>query len=123
MGLFQVFTCGDLCEITYNNYIHTDTELKVLQATLTGPQTAKRDAMPLGAPWVGGGYKYLPSEVMGLDASNEKGRTKKQADQACPHSHSQQRLQSAQQGRARCPCRWALPGWAATDCFPASTCA
>ena len=82
VGLFQVFTCGDLCEITYNNYIHTKEELQVLQATLTGPQKAERAAMPLGAPWVGG-YKYLPSEVMGLDASNEKVRTDKQADQAC----------------------------------------
>lgn len=59
----------------------------MLQETLTGPQKAKRDAMPLGAPWVGG-YKYLPSEVMGLDASNEKARNEKQADQACSHSHS-----------------------------------
>ena len=86
----------------------------MLQNTLTGPQKAKRNAMHLGDPSVGS-YKYLPSEVMDLAANNEKARIEKQANQACSHSHSQQHSQCVQLGKSRCPCRWALPGWAATQ--------
>lgn len=69
LGVAQVFTYGDLCQITYNNYIRDDDALGAVKKGLSDEQKAMRSAFQTGSPLLGG-FKYLPSELMKLPATN-----------------------------------------------------
>ncbi len=66
----QVFLYGDLCEITYNNYVHNKEELEAVMKQLEASGKAEeRAGSVLGGVWVGG-FKYGPSELMALPAGD-----------------------------------------------------
>ena len=65
----QVFMYGDLCQITYNNYIRDREALNAVKDGLSDEQKAMRGAFQTGCPLLGG-FKYLPSELMQLPAEN-----------------------------------------------------
>ena len=60
---------GDLCQMTYDNYIRTKPEKEAVEEGLTEDQVKLRKAFQTGCPMVGG-FKYLPSELMKLPAMN-----------------------------------------------------
>ena len=60
---------GDLCQITYNNYIRDKPALAAVKDGLSDEQNALRGAFQTGCPLLGG-FKYLPSELMQLPATN-----------------------------------------------------
>ncbi len=68
----QVFLYGDLCEITYNNYVHNEAERAAVEKQLAARGKAEqRAASVLGGVWVGG-FRYGPSELMALPAGNKQ---------------------------------------------------
>ncbi|KAK9842083.1 hypothetical protein WJX81_007691 [Elliptochloris bilobata] len=69
--LAAVFMYGDLCQLTYDNYIRNGATLDALVETLTDSQKAARKAFQPDSPLVGG-YKYLPSELMAVPAGNKQ---------------------------------------------------
>ena len=60
---------GDLCQITYNNFIRDKAALAAVSEGLSDEQKAMRGAFQTGCPLLGG-FKYLPSELMQLPAGN-----------------------------------------------------
>lgn len=57
----EVCKCGDLCEITYNNFLNNDKTLSTFKdATKANPILAKHKKV--------GDFKYGPNEVMKLPA-------------------------------------------------------
>ena len=64
-----MFTYGDMCQITYNNYIRDGDALAAVKAGLSDEQKQMRSAFQTGCPLLGG-FKYLPSELMGLPATD-----------------------------------------------------
>ena len=65
----QVFMYGDLCQMTYNNFIRDKPALAAVSAGLSEEQKAIRGAFQTGCPLLGG-FKYLPSELMQLPAGD-----------------------------------------------------
>ena len=65
----QVLMYGDLCQMTYDNYIRTEPERKAVFDGLNKDQKIARNKFQTGCPMVGG-FKYLPSELMDLPATN-----------------------------------------------------
>ena len=65
----QVFKYGDLCQMTYDNYIRDGDALAAVKAGLSNEQERMRSAFQTGCPLLGG-FKYLPSELMELPATN-----------------------------------------------------
>ena len=60
---------GDLCQITYNNFIRDKAALAAVSEGLSDEQKAMRGAFQTGCPLLGG-FRYLPSELMQLPAGN-----------------------------------------------------
>ena len=56
---------GDLCQMTYDNYIRDQPTLDEVKGGLSDEQKEERSAFQTGAPRLGG-FKYLPSELMEL---------------------------------------------------------
>jgi hypothetical protein len=72
MASAQVFLYADLCELTYNNYVHNKAEQAAVEKQLAADGKAEeRAASVLGGVWVGG-FRYGPSELMALPAGNKQ---------------------------------------------------
>ena len=65
----QIFMYGDLCQMTYNNFIRDSKALDAVKGGLSDEQKAMRSVFQTGCPLLGG-FKYLPSELMQLPAEN-----------------------------------------------------
>ena len=64
-----MFTCGDMCQITYNNYIRDGDALAAVKEGLSDEQKQMRSAFQTGCPLLGG-FKYQPSKLMALPATD-----------------------------------------------------
>ena len=94
---------GDLCQMTYDNYIRTESDCKAVDGGLDVDQKKARNKFQTGCPMVGG-FKYLPSELMKLPAKNESPPVVKQVTHSTLNVCSRPGICSRQ---PPCP-RWRL---------------